>query len=291
MTNGYLFREYIGAQFTGVRFSDVPINPNLSFNFILSFAIDYTSPDGGATPAPTNGVFSPYWDTANLSPSDVAAVKAAHPNVSVMVGLGGDSVQDAAKVFFSPTSADSWVANAVASVSGIIDAYGLDGVDVDYEHFNDGGDDDAGGVDTFVECIGRLLTELKARHPNITTSIAPFEDAVVQRYYQPLWRRYAGVIDLVDFQFYGYGDNTDVPTYVMFYDEQAANYPGGKVLASFKTGDVAGLLSPEQGIAGAEELQRQGKLPGLFIWSADSSKVSSYGFEYETRGQEIIANH
>uniref|UniRef100_A0A0E0QZ55 GH18 domain-containing protein n=1 Tax=Oryza rufipogon TaxID=4529 RepID=A0A0E0QZ55_ORYRU len=288
MTNGYLFREYIGAQFTGVRFSDVPINPNLSFNFILSFAIDYTSPAGGATPAPTNGVFSPYWDTANLSPADVAAVKAAHPNVSVMVGLGGDSVQDTAKVFFSPTSVDSWVANAVASVSGIIDAYGLDGVDVDYEHFNDDG---GAGVDTFVECIGRLLTELKARHPNITTSIAPFEDAVVQRYYQPLWRRYAGVIDLVNFQFYGYGANTDVATYVMFYDEQAANYPGGKVLASFKTGDVAGLLSPEQGIAGAKELQRQGKLPGLFIWSADSSKVSSYGFEYEIKAQEIIANH
>uniref|UniRef100_A0A0D3HDP4 GH18 domain-containing protein n=1 Tax=Oryza barthii TaxID=65489 RepID=A0A0D3HDP4_9ORYZ len=274
MTNGYLFREYIGAQFTGVRFSDVPINPNLSFNFILSFAIDYTSPAGGATPAPTNGVFSPYWDTANLSPADVAAVKAAHPNVSVMVGIGGDSVQDTAKVFFSPTSVDSWVANAVASISGIIDAYGLDGVDVDYEHFNDDG---GAGVDTFVECIGRLLTELKARHPE-------HHHLHRARYYQPLWRRYAGVIDLVNFQFYGYGDTPDVPTY-------AANYPGGKVLASFKTGDVAGLLSPEQGIAGAKELQRQGKLPGLFIWSADSSKVSSYGFEYEIKAQEIIANH
>ncbi|KAF0892050.1 hypothetical protein E2562_013446 [Oryza meyeriana var. granulata] len=290
MTNGYLFREYIGAQFTGVRFSDVPINPGLSFNWILSFAIDYTAPGGGATPAPTNGVFAPFWDTGNLSPADVAAVKAAHPNVSVMVGLGGDSVQDTVKVFFSPSSVDSWVANAVESLSGIINTYGLDGVDVDYEHFNDDGTSGA-GVDTFVECIGRLLTELKTRYPYITTSIAPFEHPVVQRYYQPLWRRYASVIDFVNFQFYGYGDNTDVPTYVQFYDEQAANYPGGKVLASFKTGDVTGLLSPEQGIAGAKELQRQGKLPGLFIWSADSSKVSSYGFEYETKAQEIIANH
>ncbi|KAL5231704.1 hypothetical protein ABZP36_030480 [Zizania latifolia] len=295
MTNGYLFREYIGAQFTGVRFSDVPVNPGLSFNFILSFAIDYTRPGGpgGATPVPTNGVFAPFWDTDNLSRADIAAVKAAHPNVSVMVGLGGDSVQDTVKVFFSPSSVDSWVRNAVESLSAMINAYGLDGVDVDYEHFaNDGtGTGGAAAMDTFVECTGRLLTQLKSLFPNITTSIAPFEDPVVQRYYQSLWRRYAGVVDHVNFQFYGYGANTDVPLYVQFYDKQSANYPGGKVLASFKTGDVTGLISPEQGIAAAKELQRQGKLPGLFIWSADSSKVSSYSFDYETKAQEIIANH
>jgi hypothetical protein len=39
------------------------------------------------------------------------------------------------------------------------------------------------------------------------------------------------------------------------------------------------------------ELQRQDKLPGLFIFSADSSKKSPYGFEYETKAQEIVANH
>jgi len=127
--------------------------------------------------------------------------------------------------------------------------------------------------------------------PNIATSIAPFEDPVVQKYYQPLWRKYSSVIDYVNFQFYGYGANTDVPTYVMFYDNQSVNYPGGKVLASFKTGNVTGLLSPDQGISGAKELQRQNKLPGLFIWSADSSKNSSYGFKYETEAQQIIANH
>ncbi|CAM0879732.1 unnamed protein product [Alopecurus aequalis] len=286
MTNGYLFREYIGAQFTGVRFSDVPINPGLSFNFILAFAIDYTPVNQQPTPTPTNGVFSAFWDTDNLSRADVAAIKAAHPNVSVMVGIGGDSVQDIVKLLFTPTSVDSWVANAVASLSSLITEYGLDGIDVDYERFADGV-----SVDTFVECIGQLLTQLKARFPNITTSIAPFEDDTVQSYYIPLWSKYSSVIDYVNFQFYGYGANTDVDTYVMFYDKQQANYPGGKVLASFKTGDVTGLLSPEQGISAAQELQRQNKLPGLFIFSADSSKRESYGFEYETRAQEIVANH
>ncbi|KAG8091608.1 hypothetical protein GUJ93_ZPchr0012g20846 [Zizania palustris] len=261
----------------------VPINPGLSFHFILAFAIDYFM---ASHPTPANGVFTPYWDTSNLSPAAVAATKAAHPNLSIMVGLGGDSVQNTGvKATFAPTSSvDAWVSNAVDSLSGIINTYGLDGVNVDYEHF-------ATDVDTFVECIGRLLTRLKSKFPYITTSIAPFEDSVVQRYYQPLWSRYAGVIDYVNFQFYGYGANTNVDFYVQFYDQQLANYPGSKLLASFKTGNVTGLISPDQGIAGAKELQRQGKLPGLFIWSADSSKVSSYRFRYETAAQNIVANH
>jgi hypothetical protein len=288
MTNGYLFREYIGAQFTGVQFTDVPINSMLAFHYILAFAIDYTPVNQKPTPTPTNGVFSPFWDTGNLSPSAVAAVKAAHPNVAVMVGIGGDSVQDITKAVFTPTSIDSWVANAMTSLTSMINTYRLDGVDVDYEHFADSAD-----VNTFVECIGRLLTQLKKNMPWIKTSIAPFEDAAmkVQKYYQPLWRKYSGVIDYVNYQFYGYGANTDVDLYVQFYDQQSANYPGGKVLASFMTGNTTGLISPDLGISAAKELQRQNKLPGLFIWSADSSKKSSYGFKYEIEGQQIIANH
>jgi len=288
MTNGYLFREYIGAQFTGVRFSDVPVNPGLSFNFILAFAIDYTQL-GPTASVPTNGVFTAFWDTDNLTRADVAAVKAAHPNVSVMLGIGGASVQDTVKVFFTPTSVDTWVANAVASLSVLINEYGLNGIDVDYENFSD-----SVGIDTFVECIGRLLTQLKAKFPNFTTSIAPFEDDAVQAHYIALWAKYSSVIDHVNFQFYGYGDNTDVDAYVMYYDKQAANYPGGKVLASLETGETVvteKLLTPEQGISGAQELLRQNKLPGFFIFSADSSKKSPYGFEYETRAQEIVANH
>jgi hypothetical protein len=284
MTNGYVFREYIGAQFTGVQFSDVPVNAGVSFHFILAFAIDYLASQS-SPPTPTNGVFSPFWDTDNLSAAAMSATKAAHPNLSIMVALGGDTVQNTGvNATFAPSSVDSWVANAVTSLSVMINQYGLDGVDVDYEHF--GAD-----VDTFVECIGRLLTQLKAIFPNIATSIAPFERPDIQEYYQALWIKYSNVIDYVNFQFYGYGANTNVDYYVKFYNDQQANYPGAKVLASFKTGDVTGLLSPEQGISAAMELQRQDKLPGLFIFSADSSKLESYGFEYETRAQVIIANH
>jgi chitinase len=94
---------------------------------------------------------------------------------------------------------DSWVANPVTSLTGIINAYELDGVDVDYEHFVASAD-----VGTIVECVGQLLTWLKKMMPNIATSIAPQRTRpLIQRYYQPLWRKYAGVIDYVNFQFYG----------------------------------------------------------------------------------------
>ena len=54
-TNSNLFREYIGAEFNNVKFTDVPINPNVEFHFILSFALDY---DTSGNPSPTNGNFN-----------------------------------------------------------------------------------------------------------------------------------------------------------------------------------------------------------------------------------------
>lgn len=63
-----LFREYIGAEGNNVKFTDVPINPDVTFHFILAFAIDYT---GEETPRPTNGDFRVYWDSGNLNPAQV----------------------------------------------------------------------------------------------------------------------------------------------------------------------------------------------------------------------------
>ncbi|GMY10726.1 chitinase 2-like [Fagus crenata] len=79
-----LFREYIGAKFMKVKFTDVPINPNVEFHFILSFAIDY---DSSATPSPTDGKFNIFWDSNNLSPSQVSSIKNSHSNVKVALSL------------------------------------------------------------------------------------------------------------------------------------------------------------------------------------------------------------
>lgn len=46
--------QYIGAEGRNVTFSDVPINPDVDFNFILSFAIDYSN---SSPPSLTYGDF------------------------------------------------------------------------------------------------------------------------------------------------------------------------------------------------------------------------------------------
>nr|ANH58165.1 glycosyl hydrolase family 18 chitinase 3 [Metroxylon sagu] len=271
-----LFREYIGAEFKGVRFSDVPINPDVEFHFILSFAIDYTT----SSPSPTNGHFNVFWDSDNLSPSQVAAIKQSHSNVKVALSLGGDSV-DHGFAYFQPSSIDSWVDNAVDSLTGIIKQYNLDGIDIDYEHFQ-------ADPDTFAECIGQLLTRLKSNGVISFASIAPFDDDQVQSHYLALWRKYGHLIDYVNFQFYAYDASTTVSQFLSYFAEQSSNYNGGKVLASFST-DASGGLKPGNGFFRAcNTLKTQGNLHGIFVWSADDSK--SNGFRYEKQSQTLLAS-
>ncbi|XP_020104018.1 chitinase 2-like [Ananas comosus] len=275
--NSNHFTEYIGASFNGVAFTDVPINPNVDFHFILAFAIDYT---GGSSPAPTNGQFNIFWDSNNLSPSAVAAIKQSNPNVKVAVSLGGATVSGQ-PVNFSPTSVDSWVSNAVSSLTSIIQQYNLDGIDVDYENFQS-------DPSTFTQCIGQLITTLKQNGVISFASIAPFDNSDVQTHYQALWASFGSVIDYVNFQFYAYGPSTTVDQYLSHYNDQTANYNGGTILASFTTDNSPNSLSADTGLSACESLHAEGSLPGIFIWSADDSK--SEGFTYETQAQALLTS-
>jgi len=275
--NSNLFREYIGAQFKGVKFSDVPINPNVNFHFILSFAIDY---DTSSPPSPTDGNFNTFWDTQNLSPSDVSSIKNQNPNVKVALSLGGDTVQGNS-VNFSPSSIDSWVSNAVSSLTSIIKTYNLDGIDVDYEHF-------MGDPSTFAECIGRLITTLKNNNVISFASIAPFDDDEVQSHYLALWESYSNIIDYVNFQFYAYDQSTTEAQFIDYYNKQSSNYNSEKVLVSFVSDGSRGL-GPENGFFDAcRMLKSQQMLNGIFVYSADDSKAD--GFRYENEAQELLAS-
>ncbi|KAA8543968.1 hypothetical protein F0562_021855 [Nyssa sinensis] len=234
-TNSNLFREYIGAQFNNVKFSDVPINSNVEFHFILAFAIDYTT---SSSPSPTNGQFNIFWDTDNLSPAQVSAIKSENSNVKVALSLGGDSV-GGGSCYFNPSSIDSWVSNAVSSLTSIINEYNLDGIDIDYEHFS-------ADPDTFAECIGRLITTLKQNGVISFASIAPFDDDQVQSHYMALWKSYGHIIDYVNFQFYAYDKGTTVSEFMNYFESQSSNYEGGRILASFIS-DGSGGLSPGDG--------------------------------------------
>ncbi|KAL8516153.1 hypothetical protein ACS0TY_014717 [Phlomoides rotata] len=275
--NSNLFREYIGADFNNVKFSDVPINPNVEFHFILSFSIDYTT---SSNPSPTNGDFNIFWDTSNLTPQQVSSIKKTHPNVKVAVSLGGDSVGNGSPAYFNPSSPESWLSNAVSSLTKIIRDYNLDGIDIDYEHFKS-------DPTTFSMCIGKLISTLKDNNVISFASIAPYDDDEVQSHYMALWREYGHVIDYVNFQFYAYDEGTTVGEFLNYFETQRKNYGGGKVLPSFIS-DGSGGLAPGGGFFTAcSRLKSEGKLDGIFVWCADDSK--GLGFKYERQSQSLVA--
>ncbi|CAA3027187.1 chitinase 2-like [Olea europaea subsp. europaea] len=274
--NSNLFREYIGAEFKNVKFSDLPIDKNVEFHFILSFAIDYTT---SSSASPTNGKFNIFWDTDNLSPSQVAAIKSKNSNVKVALSLGGDSV-GGGSAYFSPSSVNSWLSNAVSSLTDIIQEYNLDGIDIDYEHFQT-------DPDTFAQCIGQLISTLKKNGVISFASIAPYDDDQVQSHYMALWKSYGHLIDYVNFQFYAYDEGTTVSQFLNYFETQRSNYKGGKILPSFIS-DGSGGLSPENGFFTAcSKLKSEGNLHGIFVWCADDSKA--LGFKYEKQSQSLLA--
>ncbi|KAI9081785.1 hypothetical protein K1719_036047 [Acacia pycnantha] len=276
-TEPKLFREYIGAEGKNLTFSDVPINPNVEFHFILSFAIDYTD-STTSPPNPTNGDFKPYWDTQNLCPSHVSSIKSLFPNVKVALSLGGDTVAGY-KVFFKPTSVNSWLRNAIYSITQLVQSNHLDGIDIDYEHFD-------ADPDIFADCIGKLIYYLKQSRIVSFASIAPYDDEPVQSHYLALWRKYGHLIDYVNFQFYAYSNRTTIPEFLGHFERQVKNYRGGKVLVSFGTDDSGGL-KPEHGFFEAcTEISRHRELHGIFIWSADDSK--KFNFSYEIQSQTFL---
>ncbi|KAM0858973.1 hypothetical protein ACQ4PT_047501 [Festuca glaucescens] len=277
--NSNLFRDYIGAIYNGVRFTDVPVDPRVRFDYILAFVIDYTT--ATEPPTPTNGRFNVFWQDTVLTPAAIAEVKRRNPNVRVGVSLGGATVSGS-PVFFNVTCGiDAWVRNAVESLTGIIQRYGLDGIDIDYEEFQ---------VDpaTFAECAGRLVAALKSSGVIRFASIAPYGNADVQRYYRMLWAAHGHAIDYVNFQFYAYGVSTTAEKYVSLFDEQMFNYPGANILASFSTAATNTTVPVGTALSACQTLQSQGKLYGIFLWAADHSR--NQGFKYETQAQALLAN-
>ncbi|RWR72975.1 2S globulin [Cinnamomum micranthum f. kanehirae] len=175
----------------------------------------------------------------NLKPADIASIKNNHPNVKVAVSLGRDTVDGGRKAYFEPKSISSWVNNAVSSLTHIVKQYNLDGIDIDNENFR-------AGPNTFALCIGQLISTLKSNGVVTFASIAPYDDSPVQSHYLALWKTYGRQIDYVNFQFYAYDNGIGVSQFLRYFDAQASNYKGGKILASFiSSGD--GGLGPSNG--------------------------------------------
>lgn len=255
--------EYIGGG--GAALSDVPVMDSSAFHFyfILAFATDASTTDGN---------FNATWQP-RLSPDNIAAVKAAHPNIKFSFSIGGGNPS----AIFQPTSLASWIKNAVASLSVIISDYHLSGIDIDFESFGGGS-----SPDDFASCIGQLITQLKQRNLIEVASIAPYPST--DTYYTKLWSTYNNTIDYVNYQFYSQG-NMSVSEYVNVYKDAKSMYSGGTVLASFETVNNGTSIVPASGLEGCKELKEIGELNGIFIWSADQSYKN---FQYEKDAQSLL---
>ncbi|XP_042472559.1 chitinase 2-like [Zingiber officinale] len=264
--------EYIGATGKPVTFSHVPVNPNIDFHFILSFAID-----AGHSGAARHGVFSPYW-ASTLTPAAVRAVKARHPNVKVLASLSGWSLGNKVLRWHDPADPSLWIATAAASLKSLAAEYHLDGVDADYESFERNATD-------FAFCIGELIAGLKAEGAIAVATVAPFDDTA-GRYAELLWR-YGGVIDYVNYQFYTDGVSTP-RAYAEVFELRAAQFGApAKLLPSYEV-DGRGIQG-EAFFEAMRVIQSRGyEVNGVMIYSADAS--SSHGYYYERKSQEFLLN-
>ncbi|GMN33543.1 hypothetical protein TIFTF001_004221 [Ficus carica] len=270
-SDGKVMMEYIGATGVPVKLKSVPISPNISFHFILSFAIDAT-PSG----KPNNGNFSPYW-ASTLTRDSVAQIKAQYPNVKALASLSGWSLGDTVLRWYDPPNPDRWISAAFSSLSAIAATYDLDGIDIDYENFPKGNS-------SFAYCIGELISLLKNQSVISVATIAPFYTTVGP--YIELFDRYEEVIDFVNYQFYT--DRVRTPRgYLQTYRLRAAQFDAAKLLPSY---EVAGRgIQGDAFFDALRLLEDSGfAVNGVMIFSADASMENDY--YYERKSQDFLFN-
>lgn len=270
-SDGKVMMEYIGATGKPVQFSDVPIEDNINFHFILGFAID-SDPSGN----PQNGTFSPYW-ASTLTPESVAAIKASNPNVKVLASLSGWSIGGKVLNWYTPVDSQLWISNAFTSLKSIVEMYHLDGIDVDYEKFGRRNN-------SFGHCIGELITLLKNQSVISVATIAPFYSTVIP--YINLYNNHGDVIDYVNYQFYT--DKVRTPKgYLKAFKSRTGQFDKLKLLPSYEVngrgiqGDAffdALILLQENGF----------DFNGAMIFSADASATN--GYYYERKVQAFLLN-
>ncbi|CAN0913369.1 Chitinase 2 [Linum grandiflorum] len=276
-TNNKVMMEYIGATGAPVTFESVPIKAGINFHFILGFAID-ADPSG----KPTNGKFSPYWaDT--LTPESISSIKSGHPNLKVMLSLGGWSINDKVLKWKPPNSRSLWISNAISSLTSLITTYHLDGIDVDYETFGRRSSD----VDSFAFCIGELISGLKKEQIISVATIAPFHTTVVP--YVALFGKYGFYIDYVNYQFYT--DKVRSPAaYAEAFAARVKEFGKDKVLPSYEVNGRG--IQGDGFFESLSLLQKNGFcVNGVMIFSADASEEGDDQFYYENKSQSFLLNN
>jgi hypothetical protein len=228
---------------------------------ILAFATD----DG-------QGNFQPQWDTDHYSAQNLAGVTSALPTVNFAMSLGGGTAS-----WPSPSDPQAWVSNAVSSITGIMQEYGLVGVDVDYEN----------GLDeTFVPTMSSLISQVNPAF----WSLAPFTQTLDT--YLDLYDTVAGmgVKPTINFQAYSM-ESENEQDYINIYtqiqsDSRVTSHGSAIVGLGIDTNTVQpkGMQYPAITDLCFSQFEQGSTVPqGLWdvamIWSAEDSCTNGYPVE------------
>ena len=276
---GRMLFDYMGSNGVSIYFSDIPITQSdVTWVLGLAFAIDM-SPTG----ATQNGNHSVYW-SSTLTKAAAIAWRQAHSNGRIVVAIGGSVLYSGNNIYnvnwYDPPNTTLWLANAVSSLTKIVQDYGADGIDIDIERFP------TGTGSTFQSLMGQLITTLKNSGVISFVSLAPGYDQLAR--YTDLYNAYSGYIDTVNYQFYGDVGLNTCAKYTARYNQVIQSLPVNVVGLSTQ-------ISGSDCINGTTfyncvtSIKNAGNnIAGVYLWNADLSKRLNNNFSAETSVAAIL---
>lgn len=266
-TGGALPAKIVGAywhMWNGPKVSEITANaPNYDIQY-ASFAIS-TNTNG-------NVAFNPVFQTGQSLINDIAASKASGDKWVISLGGGGDSNIRLLN--------DTHVNNMYSSLVGIIDTYGFQGIDFDFECGSSCLNPDSGVS---------LSRKLIARYGNdfiISAVPRPYETRTSSGVYAQLALKLGNDLDLYGLQFYDFPEtrNTAQLSSIINNDIAAVvnmGIPPSKILIGCITYQQYNLGWNTVQVYRDIFLQQEQKYPtlrGAFIWESSLDKKENWSF-------------
>lgn len=241
----------------------VSTDSNFTFVFVLAFARDQNH----------DGNFSPAWHPS-ITPSLIASLQQSNPNRRFIASLGGGDNWP----WQDPSNINTWVNNAVTSLTNMKNLYHLDGFDLDYEDNLD---------TTFLPVMEQVIQAMNDSPnfpPRFQTafSVTPFGKTYDM--YQQMFVDESSWIPAFNYQAYADG-LTDVQAYLDKYASLASKNPNRETNGYQEislgicstTSNPRGLQVPDIYTVW-NNLHSQGAI-NVVIWCLEDSALTNYTIE------------
>lgn len=241
----------------------VSTDSNFTFVFVLAFARDQNH----------DGNFSPAWHPS-ITPSLIASLQQSNPNRRFIASLGGGDNWP----WQDPSNINTWVNNAVTSLTNMKNLYHLDGFDLDYEDNLD---------TTFLPVMEQVIQAMNDSPnfpPRFQTafSVTPFGKTYDM--YQQMFVDESSWIPAFNYQAYADG-LTDVQAYLDKYASLASKNPNREsngyqeisLGICSTTSNPRGLQVPDIYTVW-NNLHSQGAI-NVVIWCLEDSALTNYTIE------------